>query len=61
MESYTNHSDKDPVRGYRNALYLGVGLAGLATCLALVFVRIPKDSRDGWDEDDIPAEQVAKE
>jgi MFS family permease len=60
VEAYTNDHGRDRVRGYRNALYLGVGLAGLAIVLALLFVRIPKDSRDGWDEDDIPAVQEVK-
>jgi hypothetical protein len=37
-------------------LYLGVGIAGAAMILALAFVRIPKDERDGWDEDELEVE-----
>ena len=55
VEAYTNENGKEREQGYRNALYLGVALAGAAMVLALLFVRIPKDSRDGWDEDDRPA------
>jgi len=29
-------------------------MAGLAAIIALVFVRILKDVREGWDEDDDP-------
>jgi hypothetical protein len=60
VETYANNAGRDPVRGYRNALYLGVALAGLAMCLGLGFVRIPKDERDGWDEDDEPVTQEVK-
>jgi len=51
VEAYTNSNGKNPVQGYRNALYLGVGIAGCATVIALVFVRIPKDRREAWNED----------
>ncbi|PVI06245.1 MFS general substrate transporter [Periconia macrospinosa] len=54
VESYTNNEGKDPVRGYRNALYLGIGMAGCAVAIAVAFVRIPRDRREGWDEDDQP-------
>ncbi|KAH7324920.1 major facilitator superfamily domain-containing protein [Stachybotrys elegans] len=51
VEAYTNSHGENPVQGYRNALYLGIGMAGCATVMALAFVRIPKDRREGWDED----------
>jgi len=54
VEVYTNDNGRSPVRGYRNALYLGIGVAAAAGVIAIAFVRIPKDSRDGWDEDDMP-------
>lgn len=53
VEAYTNDHGHDLVQGYRNALYLGIGLAGVAMVLAVLFIRIPKDQRDGWDEDDV--------
>jgi hypothetical protein len=49
VEAYTNSRGKNPVQGYRNALYLGIGMAGCATLIALTSVRIPKDRREGWD------------
>ena len=52
VEAYTNDNWRKLVLGYRNTLYLGIGIAGAATLLALGFVRIPKDEREGWDEDD---------
>ncbi|ETI19980.1 hypothetical protein G647_08995 [Cladophialophora carrionii CBS 160.54] len=56
VEAYTNDGGGKPVQGYRHALWLGVGIAGAATFLALAFVRIPKDERDGWDEDETETE-----
>ena len=58
VETYTNENGKDPVAGFRHALYLGIGIAATAVFLALFFVRIPKDERDGWDDDDQPEVQV---
>jgi MFS family permease len=51
VESYTNKKGTDTVRGYRGALYLAIGLAVSAIVLDLVFVRVPKDTREGWAED----------
>jgi len=55
VDSYTNDGGKNVLQGYRNALYLSIGMSGLATVIALVFVRIPKDEREGWDENDTSA------
>lgn len=54
VEHYTNDGGRNLVRGYRNALYLGIGMCGLAVLVAVIFVRIPKNRREGWDEDDVP-------
>jgi len=41
--------------GYRAALYFGMGLAGMALVIGLVFVRMAKDTREGWQmEDTVP-------
>lgn len=53
VEYYTNNQGKDLVKGYRNGLYLGIGMAGAAIILPLLSVRIPKDTREGWDEETI--------
>ena len=58
VEHYTNNEGRDPVRGYRNALYLGVAMAGAATVIAVLFVRIPKNRREGWDEGDFSMEDA---
>lgn len=55
VEVYTNDGGKNLLQGYRSAMYLGIGMSGLATIIALVFVRIPKDVREGWDENDASA------
>jgi MFS family permease len=39
------------VQGYRGALYLAIGLAAAALALDIIFVRVPKDNREGWGED----------
>lgn len=54
VELYTNDGGQNLVQGYRNALYLGVGMCGFAAFVAVFFVRIPKNVREGWDEDDMP-------
>ncbi|PON22086.1 hypothetical protein TGAM01_v208960 [Trichoderma gamsii] len=51
VEAHTNDGGRDRIQGYRNALYLGIGMAAAAMILAVLFIRIPKDQRDGWDED----------
>ena len=38
--------------GYRAALWFGCGIALLALILDLWFVRMKKDEREGWDDDE---------
>lgn len=52
------------LQGYRSALYFGIGISGLATIISLLFIRVPKDEREGWDENDTsapPLDTTAKE
>jgi hypothetical protein len=58
IEYYTNNHGRDLVRGYRNGLYLGIEMGAVAILLPLLFVRIPKDRREGWDEGDAEHDQV---
>jgi hypothetical protein len=51
VESETNEDGMAIVRGYRGALYLAIGLALAALILDILFVRVPKDTREGWAED----------
>lgn len=42
------------LHGYHMASWLGVGLAGAAFLGSAIFIRIPKESREGWgDERDV--------
>ncbi|KAJ7467704.1 major facilitator superfamily domain-containing protein [Mycena latifolia] len=51
VEAYTNAGGAEPLRGIRGAMYLGVGMAVLGISIVLVFVRVPKDKRDGYDDE----------
>lgn len=50
VEVHTNHEGLDIVSGYRGALYLGIGFAAASLILSLLFVRVRKDERQGWNE-----------
>ena len=58
VETEVNKFSSDPVKGYRAALYFGVGLAAVAFLLDIGFVRMAKDEREGWadvsDDDSAP-------
>ncbi|CAF1507045.1 unnamed protein product [Didymodactylos carnosus] len=41
VESQINKSGRDVLRGYRSALYAGIGLSGLGIIVALLFCRVP--------------------
>ncbi|RJE22314.1 hypothetical protein PHISCL_05358 [Aspergillus sclerotialis] len=42
VEGYVNDGGKDVLQGYRGALYMGVGLSGLAVAVALVFCFVER-------------------
>ncbi|PWY67885.1 MFS general substrate transporter [Aspergillus heteromorphus CBS 117.55] len=42
----------DRITGYRAALYFGVAISAVALVLDICFVRMVKDDREGWHEDD---------
>ncbi|KAF5664738.1 aminotriazole resistance [Fusarium heterosporum] len=50
IETEVGTNDDDEVKGYRAALYFAIGLAMLGLALDVVFVRLPKDDREGWDD-----------
>jgi MFS family permease len=52
VESEVNRGEANPVKGYRAALYFGAGMAALALLVDVLFVRVKKDAREGWDEAD---------
>lgn len=45
-------NESEIVRGYRGALYFGMGLATVALMLCAFWVRMPKDTREGWQGED---------
>ena len=53
VEVYTNDGGRNRVQGYKNALFLGTGFAAASCVLSLMFVRIKKDKREGWDDADV--------
>jgi hypothetical protein len=58
VEKYSNRVGSDPLRGYRAAGWLGVGMAVGALVLGTVFVRMPKNDKEGWGEEEV--EQTEK-
>lgn len=53
IESEINKASPDIVRGFRAALYFGAALCVVGLVLDVAFVRMPKDVREGWDDDDL--------
>jgi MFS family permease len=51
VEASTNENGVDILSGYRGALYLAIGFGLAALIIDLVFVRVPKDLREGWTDD----------
>lgn len=48
VEVNTNGNGTRLLKGYHSAAYLSVGLSSAALILSMLFVRIPKDTREGW-------------
>lgn len=57
IETEVGTNNDDEVRGYRAALYFAAGLAVLGLALDILFVRVPKDQREGWDDPSESGEQ----
>lgn len=53
VERYVNDHGRNQVKGYRGAIFLGLGFCVLALVLNLLFVRMPADTKRGWDEEDL--------
>lgn len=54
VEVHTSDDGTNLLKGYHSAAYLAVGLSSAALILSL-FIRIPKDTREGWGENDAEA------
>lgn len=57
VEVHTNDNGNNLLKGYHGAAYLAVGLASAALIISVIFIRIPKDTREGWAEDDTHARE----
>ncbi|GKZ47048.1 hypothetical protein AbraIFM66951_010389 [Aspergillus brasiliensis] len=53
-DQIAKHSGR--IMGYRAALYFGVGISAVALLLDVCFVRMVKDDREGWTEEDRAAD-----
>ena len=51
VESEVNKGTVRPAHGYRAALYFGVGIAAVALMVDVLFVRMKRDEREGWEDD----------
>ena len=58
VEMNTNREGKDMIRGFRAALGLGMGIAVVAMLIGGIWVRVPRDRREGWEEGE---DEVKKE
>lgn len=53
VETEINRGRRDPVTGYKGALYFGAAIAAAALLINMLFVRVVKDKREGWaDQED---------
>lgn len=52
VEANTNKGGEDSLAGYRGALYFAIGLAAAALVIDILFVRVPKDEREGWQHEE---------
>lgn len=53
VEAQQNNGGDDLVKGYRGAFHLGIGLAVVSIIFPLIFIRLEKDEREGWNENDL--------
>lgn len=60
IETHIGRGGLDPIGGYKAALFFGAGISAMALLLDVFFVRLVKDDREGWaDENDAdPADAV---
>ncbi|KAG0647147.1 putative MFS-type transporter [Hyphodiscus hymeniophilus] len=52
VEANTNKGGAEVLDGYRGALYCAIGLGTAALMIDILFVRVPKDEREGWGDED---------
>lgn len=57
VEAYTNGGGTKPLNGLRGAFYLGAGMGLLGLIIVVIFVRVPKDNRVGYDDEAVALEK----
>ena len=57
----THAAPQGAVEGFRAALYFGMGLAVVALAVGVFFVRMPKQSQEGWRTEDTTVNASAEE
>jgi MFS family permease len=50
VEVHTNGQGSDLLAGYRHALYLAIGLAGVPLVISLAILRVPANKQEGWEK-----------
>ncbi|KAJ7858263.1 major facilitator superfamily domain-containing protein [Mycena olivaceomarginata] len=58
VEAYTNAGGTQPLRGLRGAMYLDCGMAVLGISIVVFLVRVPKDKREGYDDEEEVPEKI---
>ena len=53
VEDQVAEKHHDTILGYRAALLFAVGIAGVALVLDVFFVRMAKNEKEGWEEEDV--------
>ena len=48
VEVHTNDHGMSSVKGYRSALYLGIGMAAVALAISIFWIRMPKTGKQEW-------------
>ena len=51
IETQINKGRASPLLGYRAALAFSAGIAAVAIVITAALVRVPKNDRDGWEDD----------
>ena len=51
IEVHTNSGGANILAGYRSALFFAVGLGGMGLVGSLLFLKVPKNTKEGWDEE----------
>lgn len=60
IETHTNDHGRNLLQGYRSAFYFAAGLAAVGVVGSLVFLRMPKNTQEGWEEENSDETETRK-